>query len=488
MKKDGWITLASMLAALLIRLPFASHYLQHWDSVNYALSLEHYDVRLHQPHPPGYFLYSMLGKLVNLVFHDANASLVAISIVSGTLGIGALYWFGLRVLNRQAALAAVILAIASPLLWFESEVALNYALDFLLVTLTAWLFFEQRRDGKKYWFWSALVFGVTAGVRLHDLVFLGLLWLWSLIALTWKQRIFSLLVLAATCLAWLIPMAAMSGGWNGFLSAFMAESTVIGSEASFFVIDQLGLNLGRFGIYLIYGLMAAWLPLAYGAWQALHRWRQAIRHHLSLPFALWLIPAALFFVFIHIRQSGHVILLMPALFVLAGWSVSAWLEQLKRPAVGWGVVSLLGILNAVFFLAAPMALLGSNRLPLLTPSRAGIEERDQFIGTRLTAIRQDFDPARTAVVAGGLYIRNPDFYLRDFRATDLSYRLPVQEEALPEKINTLVFFDNQVFTDLENPRLQRLTLPDGSELRYLNWQPGERLWISQGSIEIRSNP
>ena len=39
--------------ALITRLPCRSIILHHWDSVNFALALEHYDVRLHQPHPPG---------------------------------------------------------------------------------------------------------------------------------------------------------------------------------------------------------------------------------------------------------------------------------------------------------------------------------------------------------------------------------------------------------------------------------------------------
>ncbi len=56
MKKDTWIALLFSFLALLLRIPFMSRFLYHWDSVNYALSLERYDVRLHQPHPPGYFL------------------------------------------------------------------------------------------------------------------------------------------------------------------------------------------------------------------------------------------------------------------------------------------------------------------------------------------------------------------------------------------------------------------------------------------------
>ena len=68
-------------ATALTRFVFRSRYLYDIDSVNFALALKRFDPSVHQPHPPGYFLYVCLGRLVNLFFHDANAALVAISIV-----------------------------------------------------------------------------------------------------------------------------------------------------------------------------------------------------------------------------------------------------------------------------------------------------------------------------------------------------------------------------------------------------------------------
>src|SRR5260370_10201789 len=67
-------------AVVLTRFLFRSHYLYDIDSVNFALALDRFDPTLHQPQPPGYFLYICLGRLVNAVFHDANTAFVAISI------------------------------------------------------------------------------------------------------------------------------------------------------------------------------------------------------------------------------------------------------------------------------------------------------------------------------------------------------------------------------------------------------------------------
>ncbi len=72
---------------VISRIPFASSFLYNHDSVAYALALRQYDITIHQPHPPGYFLYVMLGKLLFKFVPDANVVFVCISI--GFSGLGA---------------------------------------------------------------------------------------------------------------------------------------------------------------------------------------------------------------------------------------------------------------------------------------------------------------------------------------------------------------------------------------------------------------
>src|SRR5216684_2738586 len=88
-------------AVVLTRILFRSHYLYDIDSVNFALALDHFDPTVYQPHPPGYFLYVMLGRLVNGIFNDANAALVAVSIAASAAAVILIYgltesWFGRR--------------------------------------------------------------------------------------------------------------------------------------------------------------------------------------------------------------------------------------------------------------------------------------------------------------------------------------------------------------------------------------------------------
>src|ERR1700722_1663574 len=69
-------------AVLISRFACRSHDLYDLDSVNFALAMERFDPRVHQPHPPGYFLYVCLGRLLNSLVHDANLALVLLSIAA----------------------------------------------------------------------------------------------------------------------------------------------------------------------------------------------------------------------------------------------------------------------------------------------------------------------------------------------------------------------------------------------------------------------
>src|SRR5258705_12708996 len=44
-------------------MPFLAPSLEDIDSINFALGLRHFDPALHQPHPPGYPVYMLLGHL-----------------------------------------------------------------------------------------------------------------------------------------------------------------------------------------------------------------------------------------------------------------------------------------------------------------------------------------------------------------------------------------------------------------------------------------
>ena len=129
-KKDKIVlpSLLFLVITVISRIPFTSKYLYHMDSVQYALALEQYNITIHQPHPPGYFLYVMLGRFINFFMHDANITFIVISIVFSGLTVVAVYYLGKEIFNKKTGIIAAAIAMTSPNLWFHGEVALTNTL------------------------------------------------------------------------------------------------------------------------------------------------------------------------------------------------------------------------------------------------------------------------------------------------------------------------------------------------------------------------
>src|ERR1700691_2646394 len=151
-----------VVATALTRFAFRSHYLYDIDSVNFALALKRFDPAAHQPHPPGYFLYVCLGRLADMLFRDANAALVAISIVFSCGAAAMIYvlagnWFG-----RNAAVFAGLIFVFSPLAWFHGTVALTYAVEAFFSALTGYLCWRVYCGASRFILPAAAVVGIGA--------------------------------------------------------------------------------------------------------------------------------------------------------------------------------------------------------------------------------------------------------------------------------------------------------------------------------------
>jgi hypothetical protein len=78
------LTAALLLLGLAALFAFTrSHWLDDWDSVNFAFGLDDFDVTKHWPHPPGYPVYIAAGKLVYGVIAEADCDQFRKNLASG---------------------------------------------------------------------------------------------------------------------------------------------------------------------------------------------------------------------------------------------------------------------------------------------------------------------------------------------------------------------------------------------------------------------
>ncbi len=118
------------------------------------------------PHPSGYPLYVLLGKLWTLAmpFGSVAARMSWFSVVAAALAVGGLYVLGRRLALERwaAALAALSLALA-PSFWSQANVQRVYALNalFVVATLLAALSWDRRGGRARLW-WTFLLAGLGA--------------------------------------------------------------------------------------------------------------------------------------------------------------------------------------------------------------------------------------------------------------------------------------------------------------------------------------
>ena len=401
---DRAAALALAGLVLVARIPFASHTLWAWDSVLYARALEHgfhvgTDLADQRPHPPGYIFYVATAAALRTFTRDSNAALVIISILASALMAAAVYLLCRRYADRALAVVVALGAASVPLVWTYGEVAMPYALLGLLsVVLAAVL-----RDARSRPWPAALAvsagLGLAAGFRQDVLLLLGPLWLWMLLARPWRERALCVAAVGVGCLLWFVPSALLSGGPAAYLASLGGQATRVSELSPAAGSDALLRNTLLTAYALWWGLLGFAVLLVAAIVAAL-----IARRHLSADamfFALWLIPAALVYVTIHIGDPGYLMSMLPGLYV----AVAALLAPIARmaPRAVLTLAALLAALNVAVFTVAD------------TPfSVRAIVRHDTTLDARLAFVRGTFAPASVVILAQSEYL-TARYYLPEYR-------------------------------------------------------------------------
>jgi hypothetical protein len=341
-------------AVAISRFAFRSHYLYDLDSVNFALGIRRFDPSVHQPHPPGYFLYICLGRLVNFVVHDANLALVIVSILAGIASVILIYMLALEWFGALAATFAALLFLFSPLAWFHGTVALTYSIEAAASALMGLLCWRIDRGSRGYILPTAIVLGITAGVRPSSILFLGPLFLYSLRQAPLKKILLGISALGVTIAAWFLPMIYASGGFAAYFGALESLWRMVPSKGTVFNSSPVNSLARAMTIVFIYFLCfgAASLAPLCAACIA-----NALDRAKKLFTAVWIAPALCFFTFIFLKlvNSGYLLLVAaPACIWLGAWT-AAWYEHARWPK--WlknALIASCVLANVFIFLAFPL--------------------------------------------------------------------------------------------------------------------------------------
>jgi hypothetical protein len=435
---------------VISRWPVRARVLPTWDAIQFALALDEFDVVRHQPHPPGYILYVLLGRAVDQVVGDPPTSLAVLAALASGVTLVVLYRLGLRLYDRPTALLATAGLLVSPLFWFYGLVGLSYAAEAALVTLVVLAAWLASRGDRRALVLSTVALALAAGVRQSILPLLLPLWLlaaWRGLGRRWQPMALLLLLMSLVIGLWLVPLVVSAGGPTAYLGASLElfDSTVRGTS----VMGGRWLpNLERLTEASLLGL-GLFLPVLVAAGVV------AIRRGLpgrprAWLFLAWGLPPLLVYALVHVGQYGYLLTVLPAAYLLVARALVAGQRRLEPrlgPGPAWtataGAVAVILAVHASFALAAPRLdvrfpetpprglarwqgeLAARYRFALWPHTVPGLRDTETVIATYIEAVRSRFEPAGTLLVTelgnprSYPWFRHVSYYLPEYRTLHL---------------------------------------------------------------------
>lgn len=478
----AWVMPACFLMlGIVTRLPFRAQLVQEWDAGCFALAVEHYDVRLEQPHRPGTFIvYIFLARCLNWFLQDATASLVMVSVIATSLAASTMFILGQTWFDRRVGWVAASLMLASPIVWFYGEMALSYLPEFCWVL---WIVLAATYTcrGSRIALWVlAILMGLAGGIRPNTPIFLLPLALWALASglrtrkFGWRQVAMAVLLGLVALAAWMIPLFETAGGAEFYWGMVMGWLEKHSQDSNSW--QAFSRNLILMVEVTLLGVGLAILPLLAMAVRHRSRLLPWLRSDWrSQAFMLWILPGSFYLLFVHIQRYGHAFTVLPALILLAALAVVAfgdWLRKYHRHASTVLIMGVIGC-NALIFPFGP----SSYR------TWQTIRYYDTKYSERIEFIRSHFPPQTTSVLAHTFYGRLPDLYLPAYQERHLSRTVVSLPVVLPAHVRTLVLLDNKIYKG-KDQGFQKRRLPRGGKIRYLTWSADQQLKLTQQGVEI----
>lgn len=314
------------LLVIATRLPLAPGQLFSFDDVNLAYSVGNYDIRISQPHPPGYPLFVLEMRVLSwLRFKRAESILLVLSLAGSILALLLAVWCGNRIFGGDSGFWAAVVLLPAPAFWYAgltSALRVQLAVVSLAVAMCCW----RAWTGEAAWVrQSAIALAIGAGIRPEIGAVLFPLWAASALRapVDWPERRRALLWMAGTVSLWLLPAMFASGGPINFIRANLD-----------YISDQASLSSGLFGasdnawlrtfyqtlVWVFCGVVGLALPMVL-AW----RWRDGWGIGWSrLAFlALWIGPPFAFALSVHVADPGQTLMMGVVVALLGGY----WIER-----------------------------------------------------------------------------------------------------------------------------------------------------------------
>ena len=412
-RADLLIALALLMVGAIARLLAMPASLWEYDDILFARALHKFDVTIHSPHPPGYPVFVMLGRLGYALLGDEHRAYAALSLVFG-MSLGASLFYLCREIFGDSMVAAMAALIGSfvPNVWVHGSASRSDGPGLVLGTICLVLILRGVRSTSALVAAGAL-FGFSAGVRSTVVLAVGPAFAVVLISrLRNRQRRLVVAAIGAATIAtltWYVPLILYTG-WDAYRVVVAEHLRFISSTDAIWAHTSAVELLRRFERFFIdiWGppyIMAALYACSAGGlvlltWQ--RRWR-------ALGWlAVCFLPITAFSFAIN-AAMGAPLYALPYVPLFAGLAAFG---LVTGPRVAGDAVG-----RPMLAVAGP-ALVGALAIAMITwtyPIVAMMRTEQSPSARAMQYLRAKLDPGRDLLYLERLFVPHAIFYLPDLR-------------------------------------------------------------------------
>ncbi|MHC4662824.1 MAG: ArnT family glycosyltransferase [Planctomycetota bacterium] len=342
MSRRGILILLILVVIIFFtRFPLRARTLFDWDSVQFALSAEDFDIVGHKPHPPGYIFLVLSLKAGTAVLGDPNLAFIVLNILASAGTLILLFFLARSLWSEKTAWIACWSYIFCTVFWFHGSVATAYAVDgfwSLAIGLAAWRAIRRPSTGAV--FLLAAVYAVGAGFRQNLTAVFFPLFAFAV----WKgtranlYRLAALTVAAVIIAAWFVPTVLVSGGLTAYRQASGALYSNLALKTSLYGLDTWE-SFFRNILALISGVARSLnilcVPLGLGAIIYIAKNQKQKDRQRFTFFIIYLLPPSLVFCAVHLPKLGYLLAVLPVFFAMAAGELIRIADWLRLRAEGF---------------------------------------------------------------------------------------------------------------------------------------------------------
>lgn len=491
--------------AFVLCVAFMPEYPTEWDSIQLTFGVDHFDVTGGSPHPPGYWLYIMLGRIVTwLTPLPADTALSVLAAAAAGTTVGLTYVIGRRFGGTWLGVAAAGFLLTSPFLLFYGATVSTYTFDALVAAVLI-LLATNARPGSWHGWAAAAALGLGAGLRQTTLIVLGPIALYAAVVSVRSVRAALVVGVAGALgiLAWFVPMIAEQPGGlteyrtfgKEYLDPALEATSILYGAPRTGVISNLGQATGYTLAAILVILPVALLAFALSRVHSVRKPNAMYSRRIAALLGLTVGVSLLFVVLVHFGKAGYVLSYLPALTLLLLWPAT----RLRRPALlaASALLVVACAVNLQRFATAAGILPDSwsnNDSLWFTQHRHGAPYRltrpqMQQVDRETTAyleLADDFDPSRHAFVYvfrdGGHRFRHAAFTMPEFTMHNIGGGLH-QNTAFGKRMTYTadhtveVPVGGEAVYVLDVPFPETLTLEEQGRIRPHRLATGPTVWV-----------